>query len=222
MPEKTEKKARKMIVVEEVKSEEQNSQKETAEKKPQILDEAAKTASDKNPAETIDTPTESAQEEIIPEKRQISPVFWIIIPGIFILGAILGGIIFYQKGVNKGEAAVATPTPAAIASPAATGSAEIDLTKYTISILNGSGIAGEAGRAKTLLTKAGFEVGTPTNAASYDYTKTIIKAKETVEEAFLTKLTSTLNETYVVDEVQTLGSSSSAEVQIVIGSTKAD
>lgn len=149
----------------------------------------------------------------------------IIIPGIFLLGALLGGIMFYQNKISGSPAATATPAgnylataaPVATATPAAT----VDLTKYPVNVLNGSGIAGQAGVVKSLLTTAGFTVSGTGNAATYDFTKTIIKAKTDVPAAFLTQLSAALSKNYVLDTTQTLESSSSDEVEVMVGSTKA-
>jgi hypothetical protein len=149
----------------------------------------------------------------------------VIIPGIFLLGALLGGIYFYQKGTNLSATETPAPTATAVANasavPSAAPTTSIDLTKYPVNVLNGSGIAGEAGRAKTLLTGGGFTVSATGNATSYDFTKTIIKAKSDVPEAFLTKLTETLGKTYSLDKNQTLPASSADAVQVIVGSTKA-
>jgi hypothetical protein len=234
MPDKEETVKRKRMVVEEVtEAPKKEEEKETV--KPDILEEGAKVSSEglikeereENKEDKIvkeEAPIERETQEILPEtpqKKSISPVFWIIIPGIFLLGAILGGIVFYQKGINKGQGEISpTPTPVISVTPTASPSGTIDLTKYTVDIFNGSGISGEAGRAKTLLTSAGFKVGTATNAATYDYTKTIIKAKSTVDSTFVSALSSALGKTYSVDTPQTLASSSTDDIQIVIGSTK--
>jgi len=71
-----------------------------------------------------------------------------------------------------------------------------------------------------LLTSAGFKVGTTTNAATYDYTKTIIKAKSTVDADFVSALSSALGKNYVVDTAQTLSATSTDDIQIIIGSSK--
>lgn len=223
MPNKEENK-RKRIVVEEVKADESAEPKVEAKKEikvldtvpePKILDEAAKDSISPEPVKDV---------EPIKVKKTPSIALWIIIPGIFLLGAILGGIVFYQRGVNSSDTEITTPTAIPTSTPGATASpsATIDLTKYTISIFNGSGIAGEASKAKTLLTEKGFKIGTTANAATYDYTKTIIKAKSTVEPAFVTALSTTLGKTYVVDATQTLSTSSAESIQIVIGSSKAE
>jgi len=114
----------------------------------------------------------------------------IIIPGIFLLGALLGGIYFYQKRVS-GVSTEPTTTPdysnTITPSPTSTPtSTQLDLTKYPINVMNGSGTPGQAGTVKDLLTGAGFKVSAAGNASSYDYTKTVIKVKADVPAEFVT------------------------------------
>jgi hypothetical protein len=155
----------------------------------------------------------------------------IIIPGVLLLGALLGGIVFYQRGISS-ETAVATPTPIPLAynntaaSPtpdtASTSGTTLDLTKYPINVLNGSGTPGQAGVVKDLLTTGGFTVSGTGNADTYDFTKTVIKAKADVPAAFLTQVSTTLSKDYVMDVNGTLATSSADEVQVIVGSTKAE
>ena len=191
---------------------------------PKILEEAAKDAVSLESETVIEKkePDGVKETKFIKPKKSPSLALWIIVPGIFLLGAILGGIVFYQRGVNRGQEATPNPTVSPTMTPtvSATPSASVELSKYTISIFNGSGIAGEAGKAKILLTTAGFKVGSTANAATYDYTKTIIKAKSTVVVTFISSLSAALGKTYVVDTPQTLASSSADTVQVVIGSSK--
>jgi len=189
-------------------------------------DSAAKVSSTSVEGAVAEKPVPPVQQyqPLYQPKKSGSPIFWILIPGIFILGAILGGIVFYEKGVggsNLSPTPIPTAAPVVTVTPTATPSATVDLTKYSVSIFNGSGIAGEAGKAKTLLTTAGFTVGSTANAATYDYTKTLIKAKTTVDTNFVTALSTALGKTYVVDTAQTLATSSADSIQVVIGSSKA-
>ena len=226
MPNKEETKERKRMVVEEVKAEEPTKaevKEVEVSPKPEILEEAAK---DEVSIESeVELKSEFKNKEEIntkESKKSIPIVLWIIIPGIFLLGAILGGIVFYQRGVRSTQEVTPPPTATSTSGPTASASpsASMDLTKYTVAIFNGSGISGEAGRAKTLLTTEGFKVGTTANAATYDYTKTIIKAKSTVEEGFISALSTALGKSYSVDTPQTLSASSSDSVQVIIGSSK--
>ena len=224
MPNKEDSASRHRMVVEEIEIPEKPTEK-VAEKvveqpKPDILDEGAKVSStgfidNPRPIFPVDKPQEVS--------KQGSPVVWILIPGIFILGAILGGIVFYQKGVNT-ISVEESPTPVAstvaIATPTATPKA-VDVSAFDVAIFNGSGIAGEAGAVKTLLTDAGFNVVSTANAATYDYTKTIIKAKSTIDAAVIQKLKDALSKDYVLGDSQTLSSSSTTDIQVVVGSSKA-
>ncbi len=229
MPDKEDSKKRKRMIVEEVATTETPRVKEKPEievTKPDILEDGAKACSTDVISDESMKPIEKETAQSVPEKvvKQKSPVFWIIIPGIFLLGAILGGIVFYQRGVSKGQTETPTPTPTtSVATPAASASpsATVDLTKYTVNILNGSGIVGEAGKVKDLLTIAGFKVGTTGNATTYDYTKSVIKAKSTVGATFLVKLSTSMGKSYLMDTNQVLATSSASDVQVIVGSSKA-
>ena len=222
MPEDTHK-SRKKIIVEEVKEEsvEETPKVEVTEQtephiEPGIHEEPK---AQPKPQEVKDK-----EVQIPPASARIGPSpFVIIIPGVFLLGALLGGIIYYQKNISatpKTEP-TATTAPQATASPTASPSASVDLEKYEIKILNGSGIAGEAGKAEEILDSAGFKVSSTGNASNYSYTKTIIQVSSEVDKAFIDKLIETLSETYEVDsKTQALPSSSSDEVVVIVGKTK--
>lgn len=180
-------------------------------------------------AEKVEPPSQAPQRvnsEFIPVKPNYGPSpLLIIIPGILLLGALMGGVYFYQKSVNQSPAATASPAESTIPEPSALASAspsaKLDLTKYPINVQNGSGVPGTAGSAKDILTKAGFKVATTGNADNYDYTDTIIKTKADVPQDFITKLTTTLSGTYSVAKAQKLEATASAEVVVIIGSSKA-
>jgi len=148
----------------------------------------------------------------------------IIIPGIFLLGALLGGIYFYQKGI-VGMTPSPSPTPEVMTvvtpAPSSTPSATVNLSSYPINIMNGSGTPGQAGAVKTILVAAGFTVSVTGNAASYDFTKTVIKAKTDVPATVISKLSAALSKSYILDTNQTLATSSADEIQVIVGSTKA-
>lgn len=209
-----------------------------AESKPEILDEAASVSSQdlikeeaNESVASSNQETEEKKSDFIsdkPEKvkKEGSPVAWILIPGIFILGAILGGIIFYQKGVNtikveESPAPQATLAPLTTATPTPVSTSSANISKFDVAVFNGSGTAGEAGKVKDILVAAGFTVTSTGNAATYDYTKTIIKAKSTVDASVVQKLKDALSKAYVVGDNQTLSSSATTDIQVVVGSSKA-
>lgn len=194
---------------------------EDVEKSAEVQEEIVEAAEKAEP--TLPLPVSQPSLEPSYAKRSTGPnPLVIIIPGVLLLGALLGGIVFYQKSISSTTDQTPTPTEAPIVSiaPSATPSAKLDLTKHTVAILNGSGTPGEAGKVKDLITAAGFKAGTTGNAATYDYTKTIIKAKGTVDSAFVTKLSETLGKSYVVDKAQTLDASSTNDVEVIVGSSK--
>lgn len=232
MPNKEESAARHRMVVEEIEVPEKASKNEevvaSEEPRPDILDEGVKVSSQelveesKPVEEKVVRPIQYEPEKI---KKDGSPVLWILIPGIFILGAILGGVVFYQKGVNTIDTKdIPTPisTLSPSVSPSPTPAANIDVSKFDVAVFNGSGIAGEAGKAKDLLTKAGFSVTSTANAATYDYTKTIIKTKETVDASVIQKIKDALSKNYVIGESQTLAATATTDIQIIVGSSKAE
>ncbi|KKS17479.1 MAG: hypothetical protein UU74_C0022G0001, partial [Candidatus Woesebacteria bacterium GW2011_GWA1_41_7] len=161
MPDKEEAATRHRMVVEEIDIPENTPkvvESDPPEKpQPDILDEGVKVSSQEvvEKGSMLGLRSDDVDPQI---KKEQSPVFWILIPGLFILGAILGGVFFYQKGVNS-PGTSATPTPVASSVPATTPSptpaAKIDVSKFDVAIFNGSGIAGEAGKVKTLLTHVG-------------------------------------------------------------------
>ncbi len=243
--------ARHRMVVEEIEIPQKTSVVEEttttiiAESKPGILDEAAKVSSqDLMNEDVVIKPTSEPtppQNDTVPQekksdfisdkpekvKKEGSPVAWILIPGIFILGAILGGVIFYQKGVNtikveESPAPQATIAPANTPTPTPVSTSSANISKFDVAVFNGSGTAGEAGKVKDILTTAGFTVTSTGNAATYDYTKTIIKAKSTVDASVVQKLKDALSKSYVVGDSQTLSSSATTDIQVVVGSSKAE
>jgi hypothetical protein len=178
-------------------------------------------------AEKVEAQAEKPRTEFIPVRPPSGPSpLLILIPGVLLLGALLGGVYFYQKGVNQENKSTPTPEstslPLESTAPSASPAAKLDLTKYSINVQNGSGIPGTAGAAKDILTKAGFKVGATGNADNYDYTDTIIKVKSDVPADFVTKLATTLSETYKVAKSQTLSDTSTDSVVVIIGSSKAE
>jgi hypothetical protein len=200
---------------------------QSVERSVEVQEDIAKAAEEVVSQEPVER-QQPMQAPVVPQiknSNSVNPLL-IILPGIFLLGALLGGIYFYQKSMT-GTAPEQTSapdysnsvTPSPTSTPAPT--AKADLTKYPINVMNGSGTPGLAGTVKELLTGAGFKVSATGNAPSYDFTKTVIKAKADVPQEFITKLSETLSKSYVVDTNQALATSSADSVQVIIGSTKA-
>lgn len=144
-----------------------------------------------------------------------------------VIGALLGisWKLAYERGVVVGqqqvketqqkEAAVqekiVTPTPD-----------EISKGKYTIEVLNGSGISGEAARVKGILEKEGFTVSSTGNADKSDLEETTIQTKSSVAKEWIDLLKTALGTSVVVSEPTSLDDTESADVIVTVGSKKVE
>lgn len=196
------------------------SVEKSTEVQEEIVQAAQKVEPNLSPAETKPAGVDNYAP---PYQSSKGPGAWVIlVPGVLLLGALLGGIFFYEKGIRDQSAITPTPeaTAEAVVTPSASPSAKLDLTKYPINVENGSGIPGTASSAKDLLTKGGFKVSTTGNAATYDFTDTTIETKADVPSDFVTKLTTTLSGIYKVGTPKSLPDTSKDEVVVIIGSSK--
>jgi len=190
------------------------------------------------PAEEVVSEKPQKSEEIIKESIKLEAkhqkessfnILWILIPGMLLLGLLIGGIFAYVFGIQKISDSqesntsgtqnitvelTAAPTTKPTAGPSAS------LSKYKIKILNGSGIKGEAGKVQTLIEAAGFTVLSTGNAATYDYTKTQITLKTGIDPDFVSILVATLKKSYQLEDPKTV-SSQTNDVTVTVGSLKA-
>lgn len=186
--------------------------------------EPASTSEDTYPkvVATEETSPENSQfgsfrnEELNQKKKgKLIPILLFII---MFLAAAVGALYFltspYNTFMSKAEP---TPTPAPIvAEPTPE---EIDLTAYSIQVLNGSGIAGEAANAQSSLQDAGFKVPEIGNAPDSNFEDTQIAAKSDVSKEFLKKLQESLEANYgVSSEILELDDSDTSDVVVTLGS----
>lgn len=143
---------------------------------------------------------------------------------IFALGASVGGFVVYQNGgkidfINKTLQKKELPQKVEV-TPAAIEPTEkpVNLTKYSIRILNGSERLGEASRLRNSLEEDGFKVSSIGNASESSFLKTIIMAKSDVDESFIEKLKDVLRRFYELDKTEKLKDSAEDDVEIIIGS----
>jgi hypothetical protein len=111
--------------------------------------------------------------------------------------------------------ATPTPVPVAKASPTATPPA-MKLADYSVKVLNGSGVSGQAAKVKAALTASGFTVSSTGNADSNDVQKTQITYKKTVTSDVLTKVKDVLKKSYVLDKETQLPAADSSKDDITI------
>ncbi|MBI2029771.1 LytR C-terminal domain-containing protein, partial [Candidatus Gottesmanbacteria bacterium] len=124
-----------------------------------------------------------------------------------------------------GSSEKVTPTPSLTEAPTNTPaptSIVDDLSLYDITVLNGSGISGEAASLESTLQTAGFSVLEIGNAANSSFTTTIIQAKEGVPSGFIGQLQEILSKTYAVSLSSVpLAENEDTDVIITIGSLEA-
>ena len=171
------------------------------------------------PTESFDTSNQVEPEET-PKSFNKGSIF-LFIGGFLLGGAIVGGIFWYRNGVEEPVAVVAptpTPTIAATATPTPT-VVEIDYSKLSVNILNGSGTPGEAGAVQALLETAEFSDFTTGNASAYDYKTTEIAMKESVDASVYDTIKKALSK-YEVKKAKDLPSTSDYDIVITVGSTK--
>lgn len=232
MPKEKKEKAKKILVVEEVSPEETNSEDVIQEEKKEEVgteilekDEEANFSEEKK-EETLKPESEKT---VIQEKKEEkasvnkSSYLWITIPIALLFGALAGGLITYFSGVSKLESNDVTSTPISTSIPtdetSPTDSPTKDLERDTlkIQVLNGSGVAGAAGKAKVYLEGLGYVDIVSGNASTSDFPETEISIKDSSKD-YLELITSDLEKNYeVAKETKTLVSSSAYDVVITIG-----
>ena len=95
--------------------------------------------------------------------------------------------------------------------------ANLDRSKITVSIENGSGLEGVAGKAADFLKSKGYNVAATANADNYKYVGVTIKVK-TSTSAFLNILKKDLSEKYTINTASSdLPNDSTADAVIIIG-----
>lgn len=173
-----------------------------------------------NTSDVVAEPEEQSTDDS--QKKQL----WIIIAIIVIFLVLIGGALWYFRENVMKRAPVKdeipapsilknTPTPASDSAKL-----EVDFSKYKVKVLNGSGIGGEAARARGILEGEEFNVEEIGNADASDYEGTVIRAKKEVPSEFLDKLKEALEELYILDSSEELKDSEGVDVVIVIGRSK--
>ena len=157
-----------------------------------------------------------------------SKIILTIVVVLLVLGAIVGGALYFQKGVteDKPDESTNTAEMTPVATPLPTAPEEkVDLTTLNVSVLNGSGKAGEAGKVKNLLVEGGFSEDkiTSGNADSYDYDETSVSVKGGLSTKVMDAVKTSLSDVYALTASEDeLEESSSYDIVIIVGSKAAE
>lgn len=97
----------------------------------------------------------------------------------------------------------------------------LDVSRYSIAVLNGSGKRGAAADMRDILESKGFAVAKADNADKNTYTKTIVETKTSVPEEVVKKLLAAVSDSsYMMEDTRILEDTSESDVVIIIGSEK--
>lgn len=147
---------------------------------------------------------------------------WVSFYVLLIVIAFEIGIFIYAIGIVKHTPTAELKEGSGGAIPTATQiQPAAELGTYTVTVLNGSGIAGAAADAKKFLEEESLTVlsiGNATSAASHE---TSIYTKQNVPEDLVTKLKNVLAKRYILDEEIRYSDDGDADVTIIIGSEEA-
>ncbi len=163
-------------------------------------------------------------------KKSKKKTFLIIFVILLVLGLIGGGFYYYQANMKDDTTTETQPSEeVVIAEPTSAPAEEVEeeeeivASEYTISILNGSGIAGEAGKVEDLLIEAGFEEIETGNADAYDYIETQVSVTEDAPSGLYSLVEESLEGAYtVILSEDNLDEDSDYDVEIIVGSEKAE
>jgi len=222
-----------------VKTDDESAKEEakTADVKEEVKIEVSETAVEQ-PAEAKENEAESTDikewlKEVRPDtskesEKNSGPNFKMIILFVIILlilGAVVGGVYYFKNQVSQTPEETAetqeetSPTLAPTSMPAE----EVNLKSYSVSVLNGSGVKGEAAAVKKALTDGGFsdEKVATGNADKTNYVKTTVSLKKDISAKVYEEIENALGETYTLEKSETeLELNSTYDVIVIVGTKK--
>ncbi len=196
---------------------------------PPILESVSPVTLPKNQAPSNTEHVEAAARALLssdaPVRRRgtnMKLVFVVTIITALIVGFIAGGVYVYVSGVSnsKNEEDIPTPTPGVITQQTSTPKPSPTPTPnpgvYKVSVLNGSGVIGAAGKVKAAIEDSGFKVSGTGNASNYNFKNTVIQVKDSVPAQALDLLKKSLKD-YVVEDGNVLPASSTFDIVVTAG-----
>lgn len=148
---------------------------------------------------------------------------WIIVPTALLVGALVGGLITYFSGLSRLEDGEPTVTPVATTAsevketPVASSAPTLKRDGLKLQVLNGSGVSGAAGKAKTLLEGLGYTSVDTGNASSSDFANTEVAVKDSAKE-YMDLIIKDLSKEYeATAAAKVLPTSSKYDIVITLG-----
>lgn len=112
-------------------------------------------------------------------------------------------------------------TPTETPSPTPTGEGTVERQDISIQVLNGSGIAGEAGKVADFLKEKGYTEVTTGNADTYDFTDVTIRAGAE-NKKLAEQIKADLASDYTVVKVETADIKEAVDVVVIIGKSASE
>lgn len=174
------------------------------------------------PVET--TPSQVAKKS--ESKLNFKTIFAVTTISALVAAFVSGGVYVYLSGLEQLPESTSEvvlepePSPEALVTPEPTPESEsaVDVSKYSIQVLNGSGVAGAASNGQEVLEEAGFSVSSIGNASSSNFKTTQLQVKSSVSAEVVQKIKSVLEDgEYGVDIGSALPDTSRYDIVITIG-----
>lgn len=145
---------------------------------------------------------------------------WFLLAMIFIVILASGFFVFknYKNIFPVKKVIIPTSVPTKIPTPIPSKVEEKKI--YQISVLNGSGITGEAKKVADSLIALGLEVSNVGNADNSNYQETIIRYRENVQANFINTIDTELKKNYTVTRQVVSNNTEQSDVTVIIGKLK--
>ena len=152
--------------------------------------------------------------------------FLLFLGGLLLGGMVTGGIFSFiinpKKAADgpKVKEVVSIPTPEIEVTPEVTQAVpEADYSKYSVKVLNGSGVTGAAAKVEGLIKELSFKSVQTGNAAISNQKETTVQLKAGIPAAVFEKVGQLLVK-YTVVEGDALEDSAGVDIQITVGIQK--
>ncbi len=132
-------------------------------------------------------------------------------------GELESPVVEEEIAMGNEEPTEASPSADLDEEKVATESAEINLAEIRVEVLNGSGIAGLAGKVADILQAQGFADIETGNADNYEYEKTQVQYLPDIDKQVLTEVERALNDDFELEKQDSLTEEDELDLRVIIG-----